>query len=299
MRLIRRHKMSWIFFLGIVCVSAAFGQGSSVGTITGTVMDPSGAPMPDVQVTLHNSGTNEARETRSGSLGFFTVTSLPVGTYDLTATATGFQTIQIRDIKLDVNATFRVDVNMTVGQVTETVSVEAQAPLLNTENASTGQIIESKRVTELPLNGRDFQQLQLLSPGPISGTNFQNSQGLSGGASSLTTTGTMNVSNGGRPGQVLFTIDGSNASNQNGRGIIWQPSIDEIQEFKTETSNMSAEFGYGSTTVNVSIKSGTNKLHGAAWEFLRNDTIWTRALSSPRGSPRCGATSSAQTPAVP
>ena len=95
------------------------------------------------------------------------MTSLPVGDYRLTATAPGFQRVEVTDIKLDVNATLRVDVAMTVGQVTETVEVAAQAPLLNTENASTGQVIEAKRVTELPLNGRDFQQLQLLTPGNI------------------------------------------------------------------------------------------------------------------------------------
>ena len=190
----------------------------------------------------------------------------------------------VRDIKVDVNATLRVDVSMTMGQVTETVEVAAQAPLLNTENASTGQVIEAKRVTELPLNGRDFQQLQLLTPGNVSGTNFQTGQGLSG-ASSLTTTGTMNVSNGGRPGQLLFTIDGSNPSNQNGRGIILTPSIDEIQEFKTESSNMSAEFEYGSSAVNVSIKSGTNSLHGAAWEFLRIDALDARPFFATRKPP--------------
>ena len=96
---------------------------------------------------------------------------------------------------------------------------------------------------------------------------------------------------------MLFTIDGSNASNQNGRGIILTPSIDEIQEFKTESSNMSAEFGYGSSTVNVSIKSGTNKLHGAAGSFC-GMTRWMRGFSSPPGSPRCDATSSERTPAA-
>ena len=276
-----------IWFLGLLFLTpvALHAQGSSVGTITGSVLDPSGSAIPGAAVSIRNINTNQTRETRTGDAGLYTVTSLPVGDYQLTATAPGFQRVEVTEIKLDVNATLRVDVSMTVGQVTETVEVAAQAPLLNTENASTGQVIEAKRVTELPLNGRDFQQLQLLTPGTISGTNFQTGQGLSGGASSLTTTGTMNVSNGGRPGQLLFTIDGSNASNQNGRGIILTPSIDEIQEFKTESSNMSAEFGYGSSTVNVSIKSGTNSLHGAGWEFLRNDAMDARLFFATRKPP--------------
>jgi hypothetical protein len=222
-----------------------WAQGSSVGNITGVVSDPSGSAIPGAALVIRNVNTNQSRQTSTNSSGLYSLTSLPVGTYELKVTAAGFQTSEVNDIKVDVGATLRQDVAMKVGQVSETVEVAAQAPVLNTENASTGQIIEAKRVTELPLNGRDFQQLQLLSPGTVSGTNFQTGQGLSGGASSLTTTGTMNVSNGGRPGQVLFTIDGSNASNQNGRGIMMTPSIDEIQEFKTETSNMSAEFGYG------------------------------------------------------
>ena len=263
----------------------AFGQGSSVGTITGTVTDPTGAAIPEAEIAIRNVDTNFTREMRTGTSGVYTLSSLPPGTYELRASAKGFQTIQIQDIKLDVNATRRVDVNMNVGAVTEVIRVEAAAPLLNVENATTGAVIESKRVTELPLNGRDFQQLQLLTPGSVSTTNFQTGAGLSGGASSLTTNSTMNIANGGRPGQILFTIDGANASNQNGRGIIQRPAIDEIQEFKVQTSNMSAEFGYGSIAVNVSIKSGTNQLHGAAYQFHRNDAMDARSFFATRVEP--------------
>ena len=198
------RRLAWFLLLLSLTPDVVKAQGSSVGNITGSVTDPSGSAIPGATVAIRNINTNQTRETRTGDAGLYTVTTLPVGDYRLTATAPGFQRVEVTDIKLDVNATLRVDVAMTVGQVTETVEVAAQAPLLNTENASTGQIIEAKRVTELPLNGRDFQQLQLLTPGNISGTNFQTGQGLSGGASSLTTTGTMNVSNGGRPGQLLI-----------------------------------------------------------------------------------------------
>lgn len=190
----------WILCLLSLTPVVLRAQGSSIGTITGAVVDPSGSAIPNAAVAIRNIHTNQTRETRTGESGLYTVTSLPVGYYALTATAPGFQRMEVRDIKVDVNATLRLDLAMTVGQVTETVEVTAQAPLLNTENASTGQVIEAKRVTELPLNGRDFQQLQLLTPGTVSGTNFQMQQGLSGGASSLTTTGTMNVANGGEAG---------------------------------------------------------------------------------------------------
>ena len=249
------------------------------------MVDSTGAAVPEAQLSVRNILTNLTREARTGMEGVYTISSLPIGTYELRATHTGFQTVVIRDIKLDVNATRRVDVTLAVGQVSETVSVEAAAPTLNTENASTGQVIESKRVTELPLNGRDFQQLQLLTPGSINGTNFQTGAALSGGASALTTNSTLNIANGGRPGQVLFTVDGANASNQNGRGIIQRPAIDEIEEFKVQTSNMSAEFGYGSLAVNISIKSGNNQLHGAAYEFLRNDAMDARSFFATRVEP--------------
>jgi hypothetical protein len=262
-----------------------WGQGSSTGTLTGAVTDPSGAAVPGAQVTVRNVATNFTREMSTVEAGLFIFSSLPIGTYELRVTAAGFQAVHVADVKLDVNATRRLDVQMAVGQVTETVDVEATAPLLNTENASTGQVIESKRVTELPLNGRDFQQLQLLTPGAVPSVNHQTGQGMAAGASALTTNSTMNISSGGRPGQVLFTIDGSNASNQNGRGIIQRPAVDEIAEFKVQTSNMSAEFGYGSSVVNISIKSGTNQLHGTAWQFHRNDALDARSFFATRVEP--------------
>lgn len=283
----RKRSLLRIMLWVVICCSplGISGQGSSEGTITGTVTDPSGSQIPSAQITLRSLQTNSVRELKTNSSGEFTIPNLSVGTYELTASASGFQSIHVKDIKLDVNSTRRIDVSLTVGQVSDSVVVEASAPLLNTENSATGQIIESKRVTELPLNGRNFQQLQLLTPGSVSTTNFQTSQGLGGGASALTTNGTMNIANGGRPGQVLFLVDGSNASNQNGRGLIQQPSIDEIQEFKVQTSNMSAEFGYGSSAVIVSIKSGTNSLHGAGWEFLRNDAMDARSFFATRVEP--------------
>jgi len=118
--------------------AALQAQGSSVGTITGSVVDQSGSAIPSAAISIRNINTNQTREVRTGEAGLYAVTSLPVGDYQLTATAPGFQRVEIRDIKLDVNATLRVDVSMTVGQVTEVIEVAAHAPLLNTENASTG-----------------------------------------------------------------------------------------------------------------------------------------------------------------
>lgn len=262
-----------------------WAQGGSSGSVTGNVTDPSGSAVSNAQVTIRNSGTNAERSMQSSASGIYVFTGLPPGTYQLSVSNPGFETTKIENIKLDVNAERRVDVNLRLGQVNESIQVQAAPPLLNTENASTGQVIEAKRVTELPLNGRDFQQLQLLTPGTVSTVNYQSSQGLAGGASSLTTNETMNIANGGRPGQVLFTIDGASDSNQNGRGIIQRPSIDEISEFKMQSSNMSAEFGYGSSTVNIAIKSGTNALHGSLYEFLRNNDMDARSFFAANTEP--------------
>lgn len=271
---------SFLFsYAAIIALSpvSLWGQGSSVGTLTGIVSDPSGSTVPAVEIVAREVATNFSRRMTTGEAGNYVLSNLPIGVYELKATATGFQTLIVKDIKLDTNATRRVDLTLTLGQVTESVSVEATAISLNTENASVGQIIEQKRVTELPLNGRSFQQLQLLTPGSVSTSNFQTSQGMAGGAGSLTTNSQMNVANGNRPGQVLFLVDGSNASNQNGRGLIQQPAVDEIEEFRFQASNMSAEFGYGSSAVIVTTKSGTNQIRGVAWNFLRNDAMDARS----------------------
>lgn len=269
-----------LFFLCCASPLRTWAQAGSSGTVTGTITDPTGGSVANATVTLRNEGTNTVRTMQSAGSGVYTFTDVPPASYELTVVAPGFATERIQNIKIDVAASRRVDVKLNVGAVNETVNVKAAPPVLNTENASTGQVIETEEVNELPLNGRDFEQLQLLTPGTVATVNYQTSQGLAGGASSLTTSqsGSMNTANGGRPGQVLFMIDGADNSNQNGRTLIYLPSIDEIAEFREQTANMSAEYGYGSSVVNVSIKSGTNQLHGDLYEFLRNSDMDARSF---------------------
>ncbi len=266
-----------LFFFCFLIPTSICAQAGTSGTISGTVKDSSGAALSAVTLNLKDQGTNKIRTTRSGSAGTFAFNDLSPAVYDLTVTMQGFQTIEIRDIKLEVAEARRIDAHLAIGSVSQNIEVEATTAVLNTENASTGQVIGIESVNELPLNGRDFQQLQLLTPGTVSTTNYQTTEGMAGGASTLGTNQTMNIANGGRPGQVLFLVDGSYDSNQNGRSIIYRPTIDEIAEFKEETANMSAEYGYGSSVVNVSIKSGTNQLHGSLYEFLRNSATDARS----------------------
>lgn len=259
------------------CPTFMWSQAGTSGTISGTVTDSSGAFIPQATLALKDLGTNTVRTMQSGSGGVYVFTNLPPANYDLTVTMQGFQAVEVQNIKLDVAAERRVDVHLALVVVNQTISVQSAPAALNTENASTGQVIGVQAINELPLNGRDFQQLQLLTPGTVSTTNYQSNEGMAAGASTLGTNQTMNVANGGRPGQVLFLVDGAYDSNQNGRSIIYRPTIDEIGEFKEETADMSAEYGYGSSVVNVSIKSGTNQLHGSLYEFLRNSATDARS----------------------
>ena len=257
---------------------ALFGQGTSRGTLVGTVTDSTGAVVPGVKITIINIDTGIQQSLTTGDVGVYTVPNLSVGNYTVTAELSGFKQAVVANIRLEVGATYRADIVLELGEIATQVTVEASTPLLRTDNAEVSHLIEQKRVVDLPLNGRDFQQLQLLTPGSVSSFNFQRSQGLSAGASALTTTLTLNVSNGSRPGSQLFLVDGGDATNQHARTIIIPPNVDEIEEFRFSGANFSAEYGYGTNVVNVSTKAGTNDLHGTAWYFNRDDSLAARSF---------------------
>jgi len=269
----------------MVLTVPACGQGGTSGTLVGTISDASGAVIPGVSISARNLDTNIVRTEVTGGAGVFTIPNLLAGRYEVKATKEGFRTAAVPNVKLDVNATFRVNITLELGEVSQTVEVTAAAPTLQTDDASVGHLIEQQRIVDLPLNGRNFQELQLLTPGAVNTFDHQTQSGLAGGASALTITNTAVSSNGSRPNQMLFLIDGGNVTNQNGRGTIFSPNPDEIGEFKIEGSNFSAEYGYGSNVINVSTKSGTNELHGSVWEFLRNDKLDARNFFAPAVEP--------------
>jgi len=280
-----RTVLSLVLVGSLSAVPSVYSQGGTTGTLVGLVSDPSGAVVPDVSVTVRSLETNISVTETTGTAGVFTFPNLRAGLYEVKAVKQGFRTATVPSVKLDVNATFRVNIALEVGEVSETVEVTTAAPMLQTDEATVGHLIEQQRIVDLPLNGRNFQQLQLLTPGSVDTFNHQTSSGLAGGASALTITNVAVTANGARPNQMLFLIDGANASNQNGRGTIFSPNPDEIGEFRIQGSNFSAEYGYGSNVVNVSTKSGTNELHGAAWEFLRNNALDARNFFAPGVEP--------------
>ncbi len=244
------------------------------GSLVGTVKDPSGAVLPGVTVTAASADTSVATSAKTEVDGNYVITPLKIGRYSVSVEAAGFQRAIRNDVVLDVQQTIRLDFSLRVGSVTETTEVSGAAPLLETENASLGDVVASQQVEQLPLNGRRYADLAGLTSGvakviegPVNGGSSP-TNGNAGGSFAV---------NGTRGDQNNFLLDGiDNNSNDNGDLAILS-SVDAIAEFKIQTSNYSAEFGRsGGAVINATTKSGTNQFHGSAWEFLRNEALDAR-----------------------
>lgn len=248
---------------------SAFAQTTN-GRIVGSITDSSGATMPAARITVRNLGTGITESAVTGDSGTYVFPNLLIGSYELTAEAQGFRRMVRRPLELQVGQTIRVDLVLQPGEVTEQVTVEAGAPLIQTDQSSVGQVIENKTVVELPLNGRNFVRLGSLMPGTTQGAPGDGTRRLRQGGELLT-------ANGARAEHNNFMLDGvENNSAIEGVAVII-PSVDAIQEFKVQTSNYSAEFGRAAgAVVNLAIKSGTNQIHGTVYEFLRNNVLDAR-----------------------
>jgi len=255
----------------LVCLLGSFvaaNAQTTAGSVVGTVTDPSGAVIAAASITVTNVETGIATKTVTDSSGNYVVTPLPVGRYSVTVEASGFKKSVRSDITLNVQDRLRVDVALEVGAVTDTVEVQAAAPVLETDTSYLGQVVDSKRIVDLPLNGRFFTRLAVLTAGTtptVHGARDENTGGFS--------------ANGVRPYQNNFLLDGVD-NNSLSEDLVSQQSFvigpppDAIAEFKVQTNSMSAEFGRsGGAVLNVTIKSGTNDLHGTVYEFLRNSAL--------------------------
>src|SRR5882672_1300108 len=238
-------------------------------TLTGVITDSAGAVVPKADVKAVNEATNQESSATANAEGRYFFPNLRPGSYRVTASAQGFKQFVSTGLVLQVNQAARLDIQLTVGAVTEQVNVTGEAPVLETESASRGAVIDHTKMVELPLNGRDYNQLALLSPGVLAPTPRLASVGFRG---------VFNV-NGNRAFQNAFQLDGvDNTSYSNSfRGLnvqVIQPSVEALQEFKIQTNAYSAEFGRSAgALVNAVIRSGTNELHGSAYEFLRNSEL--------------------------
>lgn len=265
--------------LGVFLIAPEdLGAQATTARVVGTITDASGAAVPNANVAAKNAGTSQEFKTLSNALGNYEVV-LPVGPYTLDVVAPGFQKTQVTRFNLNVDQEARVDVQLQIGQMTQQVQVEASAIGLQTEEASVGTVIDSQKVVELPLNGRSFVQLALLTPGVNPGTpgsiTVRRNRGAVGQQVAMS-------ANGSRDTQNRFYYDGIESMDLDSYNFAFSPSIDAIHEFKVETSTTSAEMGGApGGQVNLTTKSGTNSLHGSAWEFNRNDALTTLSPFQP------------------
>jgi len=262
-------------FAVVVCVSAlcyaqvTFGQ--ATGSFLGTVTDKSGSAITGASVTVTSQGTGATRQTNTDDTGHYIINLLPVSIYTIRVEFKGFQSAEIKDIKLQVDERRELDFTLTPATVTSTVEVVAEAVAVDTASPSLGQVITSQQVAQLPLNGRDFVQLATLTPGATSETSG-GSFFTTNAASEVAARGPFSLPVGGsRANSTDWLIDGVDNNELTSGGISILYSIDAIQEFKVLTFNYSAEYGTrAGPTVLITTKSGTNDFHGTLYEFLRN-----------------------------
>src|SRR5260221_689560 len=238
------------------------------GSIRGAILDPSGATISGASVTATQIETGLQRKTTSDSDGTYVILALPVGHYRVEAEASGFQTLSRDRITLDVNQNANVSFRLVVGGESYKVEVNSDASLIESTATSLGKTVQEREILDLPLNGRNFTQLGVLQPGVVPIT-----PGLAAAGGSLREGQAYSV-NGQRPESNNFLIDGADNFNGVDGGFVLRPPVDAISQFRILTYTPNAEFGHstGSTT-NIITRSGTNSLHGALWEFLRNDAF--------------------------
>jgi hypothetical protein len=245
--------------------------------LTGTVTDNTNAVVAGVDITVTNTGTGVERKTLTSEQGDYTVPFLAPGDYRISVQKEGFETLNRDNIRLEVNKTARIDFTLSVGSITETVEVTAGTPLIESDTSAIGQVVETKAIEDLPLNGRNFVQLAILGPGVV-GVGF-GARGtiMSGNRPDDLRPGSELFSNGNREGSNNFLYDGVDNNERLTLAITLRPSVEAVREFKIQTSLFSAEQGRNAgATVNVISKSGSNDWHGSLYEFLRNDKLDAR-----------------------
>ena len=268
-------------------------EAQATGSIAGVVTDASGAVLPGAIVEVINTATSLVRTAVTGADGHFAVPLVPPGTYRVKGTLAAFKSVVRNNVSVTVEQTSRVDLQLSIGDIQETVAVAAPIPLVETRNATLGIVVNRAQIVELPLNGRNFTQLGTLLPGviaPPSGTTATN--GLGGSTGDATPGGfgaaTSGFSvNGQRNQSNNFLLDGASNNDTFNTGFVLRPPPDAIQEFKILTHSYGAEFGRNAgSVVNVVTRSGTNVWHGGAWEFHRNDALQARNVFASPTQPK-------------
>ena len=273
-----KHGLLTVLVVTFCCLPFPARAQVTAGSISGVVTDPTSAVVSNVTVRLTNEETALSREVNSDQTGFYLFTNVLPAVYDISVSASGFKQLVRKGVQLQVNAGLRVDLQLEVGQVTQTMSVTGAPPLLETTSAKIGTVIETKQITELPLNGRQFAQLLLLTPGALPIALGQSTTlKLQLGAGSYSP-----VINGQSSRFNNFTLDGVENNDPMFNSYAMNPSVDAIQEFTVQSRGGVSEQGrsMGSDVIVVT-RSGGNQFHGSVWEFLRNEKLDARNFFDP------------------
>src|SRR5262245_8665892 len=255
--------------LALVCFcSIAMAQELTTGSVVGVVKEEGGSVVAGASITVTNRATGAHRAVASAETGEFSIPGLAPALYDIKVEKTGFRAYRVEGLELKINQVARLEVRLQVGQITESVTVTGGAALLETDTSAVGQVIDSQRVRELPLNGRNLTQLAALSAG-ISSKSFERGTQYGGRDQYVTVEG-------GRDSSTNYLIDGVMARSLRFNNLSLQLNIDAVQEFKVNRNSFSAEFGQGQSVVTAVTRSGSNDIHGNVYEFLRNDNLDAR-----------------------
>jgi len=261
-------SLSLLALAGLLGICAPAWAQEVTASIVGTVTDSTGAPINGAEVTATDTERGTVWPAKTNDAGSYSILRLPVGSYTVKITASGFQTVTHPAFTLVLNQTGRIDAQLKVGQASEVVEVTGAAPVLQTESTEVSTLIDSAAVTSVPLAGRNYLQLGLLAPGTTTNNprGIDEPQNLDGGSRPFI--------NGNREQANQYFLDGILNSEDKNNETSFMPNVDAIQEFNIITQNASAEFGdYEGGIVSVSTKSGTNRLHGSVYEFWRNDKL--------------------------
>ena len=265
-----RRRNAWAAFAFAVVSASLYAQQDPRGTIVGRVLDPTGASVPNAQVSARNVATGVAINTKSNETGRYTLPYLIPGTYEVSSELTGFKKYVRDNVQVRVNDNIELNIEMTLGSAAESVNVTAETPLLSTAEASLGQVVDEKRINELPLFAGNAMDLVHLAPGVFNGTDMRLRKApFNNAPSQFSSDGGGNYNND-------FTIDGVSNTYSDGTSprVAFSPPAASISEFRVQTSAYDASVGHTQgALVNVVTKGGTNDLHGQAWWWLRHQKL--------------------------
>ncbi len=262
-------RLALLLFSFALCGSV---HAQSTASLNGTVTDATGAAVPNAKVRAINQATGIESVTQTGGAGAYLFPSLPIGTYRLEVSATSFQTAVISNLKLEVATSVTQNVQVKIGEATEKIEIVADAAIIETTTNSMGQVINDKTVQEIPLNGRHFTDLSLLTPGTMTppANGFLSAPLRGQGSFGINTAGQ-------REDTTNWLVNGINLNDNVQNQITFQPPIDTLAEYKIDNSAFPAEYGRNSgAIVNLATRSGTNEYHGEAFEFFRNNALDAR-----------------------